>query len=567
MAYTHSYRAVTKAEVLTLRLEDWEYLYKHFPNSKVTVLETTFKGEEDNYRDRENKTQTNLIRGRAQAHRTEQAIFTKTASVPTPSTSKSTNPNVSEHPEGSENPEVPSKPPAAESSTFPQFMPKRRRQSEFSEYYPSSIPKTPETPTNVTTSQENSPRTLSETFIKGPSVLELESGKIMYTSTKLPTLEDDEESNLSETIITTPEKKTSTKISITSTEAPEVLSDKIKPEENVPNKREVAKHPLTQSKISSTIPLSEKKSATKETMAAPLKEVEEAIGLLPAVTDSAISFLRPVGSTFKREASFVAMRSTYSLFTDNLAVVTDVEHIDTIDSPSYDDLLIPETEKHTKVPDQKSNILSTDIFKTPSTKYASEPDLPKIATEEIKSRLVNLKATARKVLSLKQLRDDDEEGDLYALEQQEAAKQELTTRGLGTSEHRFKTPPLPLTLSNTEPNGSDISKINLKTFIPQTANRRSVLAFKDDVTTIKVPFRREESLFTVRDVNEKQDANDASMFAYADDVALKEPKKTDSSSSSNTSDVDQFLLDDGDVAPVDSSAKQEKGLTRRKLSD
>lgn len=59
MTYTHSYRASTKSKVPTLRLEDWEYLFKHFPNSKVTVLDTTFGGEEENNRDRENKRHVN----------------------------------------------------------------------------------------------------------------------------------------------------------------------------------------------------------------------------------------------------------------------------------------------------------------------------------------------------------------------------------------------------------------------------------------------------------------------------------------------------------------------------
>lgn len=36
-AYTHSYKTVIKSQVLTLKLDDWEYLLQHFPNSRDTI--------------------------------------------------------------------------------------------------------------------------------------------------------------------------------------------------------------------------------------------------------------------------------------------------------------------------------------------------------------------------------------------------------------------------------------------------------------------------------------------------------------------------------------------------
>lgn len=95
-----------------------------------------------------------------------------------------------------------------------------------------------------------------------------------------------------------------------------------------------------------------------------------------------------------------------------------------------------------------------------------------------------------------------------------------------------------------------------------------MLSFKDDVTTFKVPLVGFlfflPSLFVNRDVIAKQDATDASIFTYVDDIVLKEPIKTES----NDDNVEHYLHDDGDITSVDSSgAKLEKDYTPRRFND
>lgn len=88
-------------------------------------------------------------------------------------------------------------------------------------------------------------------------------------------------------------------------------------------------------------------------MAAPIKEIEVPIGILPVVSDSPISIFTSEINKFMEEPSFNENKNqprTNSLFTDNLAVVTDFkEEIDTINRPSCDDVLILETEEPIRV--------------------------------------------------------------------------------------------------------------------------------------------------------------------------------------------------------------------------
>ncbi|XP_072937279.1 uncharacterized protein [Epargyreus clarus] len=52
--HTHSYQSISKAQILTLRLEDWEYLLSHFPNSKECIYKslTYDDGSTDTYKER-----------------------------------------------------------------------------------------------------------------------------------------------------------------------------------------------------------------------------------------------------------------------------------------------------------------------------------------------------------------------------------------------------------------------------------------------------------------------------------------------------------------------------------
>lgn len=597
MAYTHSYRAITKAEVLTLRLEDWQYLFKHFPNSKVTILDTTFEGEEEHYRNRENKRHVNLMRGRTQTD-TDPDKFSKSASVPTSSTSEPTDRDVAKKPE------VPSNAPAAQLSSFPQYPIKRYSDSEFSESNPSSTQETPtkvpETSTKVP-SQESTPTKIVDASTKVPTVGN-RALRASYTSIKLLTLEDERLSELSETIeITSLEEKIPSQI----LEIPIKVHtpEKSSPDKKMPKKQEVAGHSPKISTITSTISLSEKKSMTSEIMAGSLKEIEEPIGLSPTMSDT---------PTINLKSTEEIMR-TNSLFIDNLAVVTDIkEQIDTIDRPSYDDAMIDVEDlmKVSRKPSRESNnslsatnnklsskgslsdielnldrkesvsailgprtrsrsfspddVLTKESNKAPlSTKYATESAVPKEVSEEKKSKLTSLKEAAKKALTIKQLKDDDEKRDSYTVEQQEAATKELMMRGLGTSDDGLKSSLSIVTPSNSKPKLSDISKLNIKTYIPPAASKRAVLSYKENVTTFEVPLINENpSLLMVRDATEKQNATDASMYAYADDVALKDPKRTESK-------PDDVGHDHEDIAPVDSgSSNLEKGLKKeRKLGD
>lgn len=46
-AYPYSYRTTTKSQVLTLRLDDWEYLLKHFPASNKVISQSYYRGPPD----------------------------------------------------------------------------------------------------------------------------------------------------------------------------------------------------------------------------------------------------------------------------------------------------------------------------------------------------------------------------------------------------------------------------------------------------------------------------------------------------------------------------------------
>lgn len=137
-----------------------------------------------------------------------------------------------------------------------------------------------------------------------------------------------------------------------------------------------------------------------------------------------------------------------------------------------------------------------------------------------KSIVSHLTDAAKKILAKDRLSIQGQK-DTLMLEEEEQATAALLNKRRSHSELIFKRHQSETI--DAVPKASELPELGYKTYDPQGQSRKSMLAFKENITTFEVPREDIASISSDQNLVLDRDAGMASMLAYADDIAMKQP--------------------------------------------